>query len=134
LFCFLDKPAVAPAAAAAAAAAAKNKSKAKERDHDERIPFWILPTTYLSYAFVFSFGKFRDFMGKIFNPEKFSHLAERDVSSTLPLPLPFFEIYVHADSASSCQFLRATPLWSATLRVSFPGTSTSAFVIAGTGP
>ena len=64
----------------------KRKSSLKKKPaavhaQESKIPFWVIPTTYISYAIPFSFGKMRDFFGRFLYPEHFRDLNEHDVKN-----------------------------------------------------
>ncbi|KAF2198460.1 serine palmitoyltransferase 2 [Delitschia confertaspora ATCC 74209] len=45
---------------------------------EDEPPYYFLLTTYISYLILIAFGHVRDFFGKRFRKEHYSHLAERD--------------------------------------------------------
>jgi serine palmitoyltransferase len=55
----------------------KNEGEFAEPIEDEP-PYYFLLTTYISYLILIVFGHVRDFFGKRFRKQHYSHLAERD--------------------------------------------------------
>ncbi|KAF9516140.1 hypothetical protein BS47DRAFT_1341236 [Hydnum rufescens UP504] len=49
-----------------------------ERTEEQDPPYYILITTYLSFVFFICLGHLRDFLGKRWNPELYSHLIPSD--------------------------------------------------------
>jgi hypothetical protein len=57
----------------------KEPVPSQEFDHNvEDVPLIHLLTTYLSYIIIIMVGHIKDFYGKIFYPEKFTHLSAKD--------------------------------------------------------
>jgi len=59
---------------------------------EDEPPYWVLITTYLSYLILIVLGHFHDFFGKLFQPERFTHL--RGTDGYAPLVSDFDSFYI----------------------------------------
>lgn len=49
----------------------------------EAVPLYVLVSTYLNYFILILFGHLRDFIGKFFKPDQYSHLKMNKVSISI---------------------------------------------------
>jgi len=50
-----------------------------EREEDERVPWFVLLTTYFGFLVLIVFGNIRDFFGRCLYPDAFLHLRKQNV-------------------------------------------------------
>ena len=50
-----------------------------EREEDERVPWFVLLTTYFGFLVLIVFGNIRDGIGKFLYPDAFLHLRKQNV-------------------------------------------------------